>query len=103
MNNRVLMTLAFAAISAVGFAAEVKTPGKALTANRTNLLEITGMTCNACAKGLTSELHRLPGVVSASISFSNKVATVAIDTNQLSQTTLLTAIKEAGFGAKPKP
>jgi len=72
----------------------------ALTANATNQFAITGMHCDGCAGGLTAELKATRGVVSAQVTFSNKLAVVAIDTNKDNTTQLTKVIKEAGFTAK---
>lgn len=73
----------------------------AVPANATNYFKITGMHCDGCAGGLTAELKLVPGVASAQVTFSNKLAVVAYDTNQVTTAKLNAAIKEAGFTAKP--
>jgi len=70
-------------------------------ANATNWLAISGMHCEGCARGITSELKRTPGVVRAEVSFTNKLAVVAYDTNRVSLKTLQDVIAEAGYAAKP--
>lgn len=72
----------------------------ARAANATNQFAITGMHCDGCAGGLTAELKATRGVVAAQVTFSNKLAVVAIDTNQVSTAKLTKVIKEAGFEAK---
>lgn len=69
----------------------------ASAANVTNRFVIRGMHCNACAKGLTSELKRVKGVADAEVSFTNRLAVVAYDTNRVAVPALLAAIREAGF------
>jgi copper chaperone CopZ len=70
-------------------------------ANATNWLAISGMHCEGCARGITSELKRTPGVVRAEVSFTNKLAVVAYDTNRVSLKTLQDVIAQAGYAAKP--
>ena len=70
-------------------------------ANATNRFVVTGMHCDGCAQGITSELKRAPGVAFASVSFSNKLAIIAYDTNRISATGLKKVIVEAGYEAKP--
>lgn len=70
------------------------------TANATNSFTITGMHCDGCAGGLTAELKATRGVAGAQVTFSNKLAVVAIDTNKISTVQLTKVIKEAGFEAK---
>jgi copper chaperone CopZ len=72
-----------------------------ITANATNRFTITGMHCDGCARGIASELKRSPGVAFASVSFSNKLAIIAYDTNRISAAGLKKVIVEAGFEAKP--
>jgi P-type Cu+ transporter len=71
-----------------------------VTGNATNHFTITGMHCDGCAGGLTAELKETPGVASATVTFSNKLAVVSYDTNKITKAKLTAAIKEAGFTAK---
>ena len=66
----------------------------------TNQFIITVMSCDGCAKGIASELKRAPGVVSAGVCFSNRLATVVYDTNRISVAGLKKTIIDAGYGAK---
>lgn len=75
-------------------------PSEPRLANATNRFTITGMHCNGCAQGLTSELKRARGVVLASVSFTNRLAVVAFDTNRTTTAALVKAIEEAGFKAR---
>jgi len=70
-------------------------------ANATNRFAISGMTCSGCAGGLKAELKNATGVASADVSLTNKLATVAYDTNLTSSTKLMKVISEAGFEGKP--
>ncbi|HLP77278.1 MAG TPA: heavy metal-associated domain-containing protein [Candidatus Paceibacterota bacterium] len=72
----------------------------ASTANETNQFKVTGMSCDGCARGIASELKRLPGVVSADVTFSNKLVVVAYDTNRVSADGVRKAIVDAGYDAK---
>lgn len=71
-------------------------------ATTTNSFTVTGMHCDSCAKGITSELKRTAGVASATVTFSNQLAVVAYDTNRVTSAQLITVIREAGFQAQPK-
>jgi copper chaperone CopZ len=70
-----------------------------IAANATNQFTISGMHCDGCAGGLTAELKLVPGVASAQVTFSNKLAVVTYDTNKVTMAKLNAAIKEAGFTA----
>lgn len=72
-----------------------------VVANAANRFTVTGRHRDGCAKGITSELKRAPGVVTATVSFTNKLAVVAYDTNRTTVKALQKAIVEAGYGAKP--
>ena len=84
-----------------GFAAPAGEKPPAVTANATNQFAITGMTCNGCAGGIKAELKLAPGVASAEVSLTNKLAVVAYDTNRTSVAKLVKVITEAGFEARP--
>ena len=68
-------------------------------ANATNRFVVSGMHCDGCAQGITSELKRAPGVAFASVSFSNKLAVIAYDTNRFSIKGLKKVIVKAGYQA----
>ena len=93
-----------AALLAIGLAAaddsKTSPSGASLACNMTNRFAVSGMHCDGCAKGITSELRQAPGVVCASVSFSNKVATVVYDKNRISTKELRKVIVEAGYEAK---
>ncbi len=69
-------------------------------ANATNRFVVSGMHCDGCAQGITSELKRAPGVAFASVSFSNKLAIIAYDTNRISAKGLKQVIIKAGYEAE---
>ncbi len=95
MKTRFILVLALSSLAPV-IMAEVSP----FTANVTNQFQVKGMSCDGCARGIASELRRVPGVVSAEVTFSNKLAVVAYDTNQVSADGLKKAIVEAGYDAK---
>lgn len=76
-------------------------PAETSPANTTNHFTITGMHCDGCAGGLTSELKRTPGVTSAQVAFSNQLAVVVFDPNRVTSAKLVQVIEEAGFKAEP--
>ena len=73
---------------------------KPAIANQTNWFKISGMHCNGCAGGIRSELRQTAGVADATVSFTNKLAMVAYDTNSVTPKQLIGVIKEAGYSAK---
>ncbi len=61
-------------------------------------LTIAGMTCEGCASTLTKALSGIPGVVSARVSYKEKLAVVAMDrSTAVDTTTLNEAVKKAGY------
>lgn len=99
MNAKSLLSLIAAAGALSGWAAE---PTVVAVANATNQFTITGMHCDGCAKGIAAELKRTTGVASASVTFSNQLATVVCDTNQITPARLVKVVEEAGYKAKLK-
>jgi copper chaperone CopZ len=97
MKTNLFLLVAITCISPTLWGAE---DGPAVTANATNRFTITGMSCDGCAHGIASELKRTPGVVTADVAFSNKLAVVAYDTNRVSTDGLKKVIVEAGYEAK---
>lgn len=83
-------------------AGEPTTPHLAPTpvANATNRFAVSGMHCDGCAEGIASELKRAPGVAFVSVSFSNRLAIIAYDTNRVSAKGLKKVIVKAGYDAE---
>jgi len=99
MNKLKLILMLLATTAAVSAPAGESSPtGRA---NATNRFAIAGMHCEGCAGGLAEELKGTRGVISAQVTFSNKLAVVAYDTNRVSRATLVKVAKAAGFEAKP--
>lgn len=96
MRKTLVLLLTTSCIAAALWAAEPP----AVTANATNQFQITGMHCDGCANGIASELKHLPGVAYAQVTFSNRLAVVAYDTNRVSAEGLKKVIVEAGYDAK---
>lgn len=72
-------------------------------ANATNRFTVTGMHCAGCAAGLQAELTHARGVASATVTFTNKLAVVAYDTNRTTTPLLLKVVEEAGFQGRLVP
>ena len=69
----------------------------------TQELVLEGMHCNACATRIQRGLHRLPGVVSASVNLATERAYVSYDPGRLNPDDLCRAVKNIGYGASPPP
>ena len=61
-------------------------------------LELTGMTCAACANRIEKKLNRLDGVT-ASVNYATEKATVQFDTGHVSPDQLVEAVESIGYGA----
>jgi mercuric ion binding protein len=97
-----LLVLALAASSSLLAGEPPTLPLAANTvANATNRFIVSGMHCEGCAQGITSELTRAPGVAFAKVSFTNKLAIVGYDTNRTSAKALRKVVRTAGYEAKP--
>jgi copper chaperone len=90
-----IVTLSLGLLALTLSAAEPK-PG----ATTTNQFKITGMHCEGCAGGITSELKLLKGVSFATVSLTNKLAVVAYDTNKVTVKQIEATVKEAGYQAE---
>ncbi|MEO8676658.1 MAG: cation-translocating P-type ATPase, partial [Casimicrobiaceae bacterium] len=63
-------------------------------------LQLTGMTCAACAARIEKVLNRSDGV-RAAVNFANETAHVEFDADKASQQTLIEAVRKAGYDATP--
>jgi mercuric reductase len=66
----------------------------------TETLEITGMTCDRCARQIEQVLLRVPGVQAADVSYRRGTAQVTGDRIQVA--VLTSAVVASGYGATPK-
>jgi len=62
-------------------------------------LHISGMTCEHCARTVEKALSNLPGVVSASVSYHDELASVAVQ-SAINTDTLVRAVKASGYNAE---
>ncbi|MFL6227361.1 MAG: heavy metal translocating P-type ATPase [Pyrinomonadaceae bacterium] len=65
-------------------------------------LNVTGMSCAACARRIERALARQPGVLSAGVNFATSRATVEFDAGATSRSRLAQTIKETGYGTMPE-
>ncbi|EFM12385.1 heavy metal translocating P-type ATPase [Paenibacillus curdlanolyticus YK9] len=65
-------------------------------------LQITGMTCAACAARIEKGLSRLPGVNQATVNFAMETALVDFDSAQVSITDLTQKVENLGYHASEK-
>ncbi|MEO1132128.1 MAG: cation transporter, partial [Cyanobacteria bacterium J06639_1] len=68
---------------------------------KTVVLELEGMSCAACASAIERSLQAVPGVSSGAVNFGIEQATVTFDPDRTSVDGLVSAVTDAGYGAKP--
>ena len=61
-------------------------------------LELTGMTCAACANRIEKKLNRLDGVT-ATVNYATEKANVAFDPAAVTPDTLIATVQSIGYGA----
>ncbi len=71
------------------------------SANATQQLQLTGMSCAACASAIEKSLQAVPGVNVAAVNFAAEQATVQYDPRQTEVAALQQAVIAAGYGATP--
>jgi mercuric ion transport protein len=64
------------------------------------VLDIDGMDCKGCAKGLEATLSRAAGVKKAAVEFENSRAVVEYDSTKTTVERLIAVVDETGFKAK---
>ena len=63
-------------------------------------LNITGMSCAACAARIEKKLSKLGGVSKANVNFSTEKATVEFDPSEIKPSELIKAVESIGYGAE---
>ncbi len=64
-------------------------------------LDVTGMSCSACAVSIEKELRAVPGVLSAQVDFEKDTATVELSPSHPDPQVLVAAVEKAGYRATP--
>src|SRR5262249_35498682 len=64
---------------------------------KSHTLEITGMTCHACARHVEQALLSVPGVHTADVSYPQ--GTARVTSNAMNTAVLASAVTSAGYGA----
>jgi copper chaperone CopZ len=81
--------------------ADRNTQPAALGGSEVVTLDISGMTCSACAGEIEAKLDQVPGVASADVNFEQSRATVRVATLAPSMQALVSAVEAAGYHATP--
>lgn len=110
-SSRTTQRIALLAVTALTVAfASYPTWGARLTAVRPSVatgqpehavvvLDVQGMTCEACAIEIVRELRQVPGVVRADVSFEQRRAEIALSSSQRKIESLIAAVEKAGYHA----
>ncbi|GMQ93810.1 MAG: heavy metal translocating P-type ATPase [Acidimicrobiia bacterium] len=61
---------------------------------------LEGMTCSSCVSTIEGALNALPGVVDARVNFASEEATVEVSSGAVDVDQLITAVSDAGYGAR---
>lgn len=103
----VMLTAASFALPAIAACGPDKpTPAKTTKAAKPAdvAIPVDGMSCGGCANKVQSELMKLSGVLSATVSFENKSAVIHYDATKISTAQLVASIKGQGYKTgTPKP
>ena len=67
----------------------------------TAILQIEGMSCASCARGLEGTFQNEPGVVEAAVNLATEKATVKYDTAKTNRPALVELVKNAGYNVAP--
>ncbi|MEK6690426.1 MAG: heavy metal-associated domain-containing protein [Nitrospirota bacterium] len=62
-------------------------------------LKVEGMSCASCPATVKSALKRLPGVISADVSYKEKKATISYYDGKVTVEKMIKAIEDAGYHA----
>ncbi len=88
---------------ALAFAIALGAPHLAGAAERTVVLAIDNMYCDACPYIVRETLAAVPGVMAVEVSFDDKRATVTFEDSEASVDDLAKASADAGYPARPLP
>ncbi|WP_084591250.1 heavy metal translocating P-type ATPase [Ureibacillus sinduriensis] len=65
-------------------------------------LQITGMTCAACAARIEKGLHKMDGVTMANVNLALENATVEFDSSRVAVSDIISRVEKLGYGAQVK-
>jgi copper chaperone CopZ len=98
------LSVLFAMIPYLRVGASVQAmPGASAAVPATLRLQIGGMSCSVCARGIQGTLAEMKGVVSAQVDFDSASATVRYDSTATTSRAVFDKIGAAGYSASPTP
>jgi len=86
-------------LTALSLAACGRSSSKAANANpnETTLLQVNGMTCENCVRGISGMLGQLPGVAEFQVNLEEATAQVSYDAKALNPRQIADSISRLGF------
>ena len=70
---------------------------------KTEVLNVSGMTCGGCVANVTRALSAVPGVSAVDVSLPKQVATVEFDEGRATVDTMRNAVRTAGYDIVAAP
>ncbi|CAN5598778.1 hypothetical protein BH09MYX1_BH09MYX1_41770 [soil metagenome] len=70
---------------------------------KTEMLNVSGMTCGGCTSNVTRALSSLPGVSKVDVSLAKKTAEITFDEGKVSLDLMGNAIRSAGYDVTSTP
>ena len=89
-------------LAAGAFVVGVLASSSTFAAERTLMLAVQNMYCDACPLIVRKSLEAVPGVAKAVVSFKDKTALVTYDDSRTNVNALTAATTEAGYPSAPK-
>ncbi len=105
MGNKASALIIVLALVIVGVAAGTTVFATAATrvsvsAAKTVVIDVEGMTCEGCAKLIDETLNKLKGVISAKASYKNKNVKVVYNPKEITLAEIKKAISDLGYTPK---
>lgn len=89
-------------VAAAALGAALGSPAAVSAAEKTVVLSVPGMTCEACPITVRKALEKVPGVTKVKATLEPKEAVVTFDDDRASVASLLEATKRIGYPAQVK-
>ena len=89
-------------LASVAFGLGVLASSSTFAAERTLMLAVQNMYCDACPLIVRKSLEAVPGVAKAVVSFKDKTAVVTYDDSKANVNALTAATTKAGYPSSPK-
>ena len=61
-------------------------------------MPLTGLSCTNCARAISINVSKLPGISEANVDFANEKLTISFDPTQISEKEIISCIRRLGYG-----